>query len=1081
MYDPVNGLDVFAGGGGGGGGAGGFAGYNGGAGGDAGSSTNDQCDPNRGAGQYGSGLGGGQGGGCSQDTPSRAGVSGSGQPDNADAGTGGGGGGGADGGQGGQSGSTDGGGGGGGAAGSTQWSQNASDVVVGNGAPGQDGGVIIQWTPSIQGGTIHQATYSSDATFTVPADVDQVSVSGWGGSGGTSSEGDNGGGLINPLGGLGAQLSTIIGVNPGDQLELSVGGAGGAGGFGNQDPSPVPGGSGGSSSAGQSGGGGGAITGADQEHYVGATGGGGGGGTVVTDETTGQLVLDAGGGGGAGGDGYGNSGLNGGEGGNAGSAYATSYGPFGNGLDGSGGTAAPSFNGPGGVFATAGSPQGQAAADSNYSGGRPTGGGGGGGTEGGTAGGQCGGEPICDGAAGGGGGGNSVFGSPAQDTRVGNSVGGGGGVTITWIAPVAPQITSADSATFPTDDGLVDFFLTATGSPVPAFSLSGAPSWLTIDPTFDKLEGIIPPGTNGVFTFNVVATNGVSPNAVQPFTLDIAGSPIAFTPPGTLQAVASVPFSATLDAAGGTSPYTWSVASGSLPAGLTLSSSGVISGTPSAQGTSTFSVKVTDSSTPTAVVGTESVTIQVAPRVPTITTMSLPAGRVGQAYSHTLTETLAVKPVKWSVSSGKLPAGLRLNASTGVISGTPTAAGTSSFTVKLKDATGLTATAKLSLTVNPAVQPAVYVAQGGYSAVESFALGASGNVSPLSSITGSATGLEGTRAVAIDRSGRVYIASASNSEIAEYAYGTTGDVAPSSVIAGSATQLADPAGMAISPSGELYVANPVANSITVYAPGASGNATPVAVISGSQTALDQPEALTFDNNDNLWVANQADNLLTKYPANANGNVSPSSFISGSSTGLNGPSAITLDSAGNLLVANTYGGSLTEYSPAQAYNVSPLRTISGPATGLQGNFPDGVDVDTNGNIYVANEFGGLEEFSPSASANQAPIASVSGSETGLSAPQGIAVAPPLSVRTAKLAAARVDHRYKVALKANLGTTPYHWTVVKGKLPPGLRLKRDGILSGRPKHPGRYRFTVKVRDSSHRAMTATRVLVLVVKKR
>lgn len=1079
ITDPVNGLDVFAGGGGGGGGAGGFPGYNGGVGGDAGSSTNDQCDPVRGPGQDGNGLGGGQGGGCSQDTPSRAGVSGSGQPDGADAGTGGGGGGGASGGAGGASGGTDGGGGGGGGAGSSQWSPNASDVMVGNGAPGQDGGVIVQWTPSYPAGAVvHQVTYSSDATFTVPANVDQVSVTGWGGAGGRSSDGDGDPAVYSVVGGLGARLSTIVDVNPGDQLGLCVGGAGSDGTWGNGTSSPIPGGGGGYSSCQQGGGSAGSIVGPDGEHYDGATGGGGGGGTVVTDETTGQMVLDAGGGGGAGGDGYPGGGLNGGEGGNAGSAFATSYGPYGNGLDGSGGTAAGTSNGTGGIFAIAGSPAGQAADDANSDNARPTAGGGGGGTGGGTAGAQCTGL-FCTSSAGGGGGGNSIFGSPAQDTRVGNSVGGGGGVTITWIAPTAPQITSAGSATFPTDEGLVDFFLTGTGFPMPTFSLSGAPSWLTIDPTFDKLEGIIPPGTNGVFTFDVVASNGVSPNAVQPFALTIAGAPIAFTPPGTLQAVVGVPFSTTLAAAGGTSPYTWSVASGSLPPGLTLSPSGVISGTPQAEGASTFSAEVTDSSTPTAIVGSESVTVQVAPRTPTITTTTLPAGRVGNAYSLTLGEALGVEPLVWSLPVGELPAGLSLNATTGVISGTPTVAGTSSFTVELKDATGLTATANLDLTINPEVQPAVYVAQGGYSAVESFALGATGNTAPLSQISGSATGLNGTRAVAIDGSGRVYISSSNNQEIAEYAYETTGDVAPSSVIAGTATQLVDPAGMAISSSGELYVTNPATDSITVYAPGASGDAAPVAVISGSQTALDQPEALTFDNNGNLWVANQADNALTEYPANANGNVPPSSFISGGSTQLDGPSAITLDAQGNLLVANTYGSSLTEYSPSQSYDVSPLRSISGPATGL--DFPDGVDVDSNGNIYVANEFAGVEELSPGASGDQAPTASISGSATGLSSPEGLAVAPPLSVATAKLPAARVGDRYTVALRANLGTTPYYWTVIEGKLPPGLRMKHDGILSGTPRHAGHYRFTVKVRDSSHPTMTATRVLALVVKRR
>ncbi len=61
-----------------------------------------------------------------------------------------------------------------------------------------------------------------------------------------------------------------------------------------------------------------------------------------------------------------------------------------------------------------------------------------------------------------------------------------------------------------------------------------------------------------------------------------------------------VPYSASLSATGGVSPYTWSVTSGTLPAGLTLSTSGFISGTPTIQGSQTFTVQVTDSESPAA-------------------------------------------------------------------------------------------------------------------------------------------------------------------------------------------------------------------------------------------------------------------------------------------------------------------------------------------------------------------------------------------------------------------------------------------------------------------------------------------------
>src|SRR6185503_10524914 len=127
-------------------------------------------------------------------------------------------------------------------------------------------------------------------------------------------------------------------------------------------------------------------------------------------------------------------------------------------------------------------------------------------------------------------------------------------------------------------------------------------------------------------------------------------------------------------------PYTWSLNSGTLPAGLSLSAAGVLSGTPTAAGTSNFSIKVTDNA---AAIGTKSFALTIN-AAPSITTASLPAGDAGTAYSQTLAVTGGTSPFTWSLSSGTLPAGLSLSIA-GVLSGAPTAAGTSNFTVKVTD------------------------------------------------------------------------------------------------------------------------------------------------------------------------------------------------------------------------------------------------------------------------------------------------------------------------------------------------------------------------------------------------------------
>ena len=162
-----------------------------------------------------------------------------------------------------------------------------------------------------------------------------------------------------------------------------------------------------------------------------------------------------------------------------------------------------------------------------------------------------------------------------------------------------------------------------------------------------------------------------------------SGAPTITTttlPDGTVNAA----YSSTVNATGGTSPYSWSLASGQLPAGLGLDpGSGQISGTPSgAPGTSTFTVQVTGQD---SLSSTKSLSIRVADPL-TLTTTSLPNGTVGAAYSQQLAATGGTTPYNWSVVAGSLPAGLTLNASTGVIAGTPTVEGTASFTARVVDA-----------------------------------------------------------------------------------------------------------------------------------------------------------------------------------------------------------------------------------------------------------------------------------------------------------------------------------------------------------------------------------------------------------
>jgi len=153
-------------------------------------------------------------------------------------------------------------------------------------------------------------------------------------------------------------------------------------------------------------------------------------------------------------------------------------------------------------------------------------------------------------------------------------------------------------------------------------------------------------------------------------------------------------------------PYSWTVKSGTLPAGLSLSAAGVIAGTPTTAGAANVTVQVSDSETMPQTAVSGSLTLAISGCTLKITSTTADPGTVGTAYNFQLTASGGVPPYTWAVASGStLPAGLALS-SAGVVSGTPTASGTFNPSIAVTDeTTSNTVSEPVSFTINPSGNP----------------------------------------------------------------------------------------------------------------------------------------------------------------------------------------------------------------------------------------------------------------------------------------------------------------------------------------------------------------------------------------
>ena len=551
-----------------------------------------------------------------------------------------------------------------------------------------------------------------------------------------------------------------------------------------------------------------------------------------------------------------------------------------------------------------------------------------------------------------------------------------------------PVVLAPASGALPSGTALLVYnqIFTATGGTQPytyAVTSGALPAGLSLDAASGLLAGVAQP--EGDFSFTITATDSSSGGpftAAQSYTLHMGAPVVALAPASIPDGAVGEVYSQQFQAGGGSGSYAYTVTTGVVPSGLTLSS-GTLSGTPTVGGVKNFTLTATDTITGASAAQAYTPTIYPAPATATPVDFGsvLPVGTWSSStatvtfhfHGSSIVNGFAVVSegesyleFKWAHSGSctyteyddgdsctldfrfrPLYPGQRLGAvelldesgnilGTGLVSGTGAAAvasispGTEST---LASASSSTALGKpQGIAVDAAGN--AYVADASQHAV--FKITSSGAASKVVVLDATARPV----AVALDGAGNLYVADAANATLwmqaAPYAAAPVAILSPS--VNPPAAGLTSLGGVTIDASGNLYFSDPAANLVYQSVWTESGYATPVAI--GTATTLSAPSAVAVDASGKLYIADAGNNRVVV--ETLSGVTSSNEAIL--SAGVSAPSSVVVDVLGNVYIANggtgtalkAVLGNSTYATPVAIATASSLQSIAGLALDGRGN-------------------------------------------------------------------------------------------------------------------------------------------------